>query len=332
MSLADRTDILALVGSETLAGREIRDLANALPFGLRLIAGGEDASGLLTEQDGEPAVVGSLDEDALSGARVVFLAGSPESALKAVELARDAVLIDLTYGAEERPHARLRAPMVEPEGYRPETNEVQVIAHPAAIAIALLLGRLHLVHPVRRAVVHVFEPASERGKRGIEELQQQTVRLLSFKSLPKDVFDEQLSFNMLARYGEEAPFSLADAEERIERHLATLLAFSETAIPMPSLRLIQAPVFHGHSFSLWIQFEENPGAAEVEALLAAANIDVREGGGAPPTPVGVAGTGGVAVGAVAVDPNEPDACWLWMAADNLRLAGENAVMVARQFL
>ncbi len=40
---------------------------------------------------------------------------------------------------------------------------------------------------------------------GVEELQQQTVSLLSFKSLPKAVFDNQLSFNLLARYGEEAP-------------------------------------------------------------------------------------------------------------------------------
>ena len=34
-------------------------------------------------------------------------------------------------------------------------------------------------------------------------------------------------------------------EARIERHLASLLALTGQA-PMPSLRLIQAPVFHGH--------------------------------------------------------------------------------------
>ena len=313
-------------------GREIRDLAAGLPYELRLIAGDEEASGLLTVQGDEPALAAALDRDALEGARVVFLAGSPESARKAAEFAEDAVLIDLTYGAEDRPGARLRAPMVEPEDYDAPEEAVQVIAHPAAIAIALVLGRIHAVHPVRRAVIHVFEPASERGAPGVEELQQQTVGLLSFKGQPKKVFDEQLSFNLLARYGEEAPVPLEAAETRVERHLATLLSLADTAVPMPSVRLIQAPVFHGHSFSCWVEFEDNPGVAEVEAVLAAASIDVRDSGTAPPTPVGMAGQSGVAVGAVAPDVNDPEACWLWMASDNLRLAAENALLVARQYL
>ena len=326
--------ILALVGSESLMGREIRDLVSTagLPYELRLIAAGEEAAGTLTEQGGEAAVMGGLDAAALEDARIVFLAGSPEAAQRAVDLACDATCIDLSYGAEERPGARLRAPMVEPPGYTVEPGSVQVIAHPAAIAIALVLGRLHEVHPVRRAVIHVFEPASERGAGGLEELQQQAVSLLSFKRLPKKIFDEQLGFNMLARYGEEAPVALEEAEARMERHLATLLAMSDTAVPMPSLRLIQAPVFHGHSFSLWIEFEDNPGPAEVEAVLAVEHVDVRGAGTDPPTAVGMAGQGGVAIGAVAVDRNATDACWIWMAADNLRLAGENALAVARQLL
>src|SRR5438445_37867 len=133
--------------------------------------------------------------------------------------------------------------------------------------IALVGGRT-LRHRVRRAVVHVFEPASERGAKGVDELQQQTVSLLSFKGLPKDIYDTQVSFNLLARYGEEAKPALEDIELRIERHLATLLANSSRA-PMPSLRLVQAPVFHGHSFSLWVKFEENPGAEAIAKTLAA---------------------------------------------------------------
>jgi aspartate-semialdehyde dehydrogenase len=327
------TGRMALVGSESLMGREIRDLvATAGLTGLRLIAGEEESAAILTEEAGEPAVAGGLAPDNLDDARVVFLAGGPDAALKAIEMAPEAVFIDLAYVAEERPNARLRAPMVEPPGFTAPPDAVQAIAHPAAIAIALTLGRIHEVHPVRRAVVHIFEPASERGRRGVEELQQQTVSLLSFKSMPKTVYDEQLGFNMLARYGEEAAFSLEEAEARVERHLATLLALSENAIPMPSVRLIQVPVFHGHSFSFWIEFEENPGPAEVEAVLAAPYIDARAAGTDPPTPVGMAGQSGIAVGAVSMDPNEADACWLWVASDNLRLAAENAVAVARQFL
>lgn len=328
-----RTGTLVLVGSESLMGRELRDLAAAagLDRHLRLIAGQEDA-GVLTEHAGEAAVIEELDAASLEGARVVFLAGSTEAAQRALAAGGSGVFIDLVHATEDRQDVRLRAPMVEPEGYAVPPAIVQAIAHPAAIAIALVLERINEMHPIRRSVVHVFEPASERGRAGIEELQQQTVNLLSFKSLPKAIYDEQLGFNLLARYGEEAPFALDRAEGRLERHLATLLAMSEFRIPMPSLRLIQAPVFHGHSLSFWIEFEDNPGAAEVEAVLSVKHIDVRGAGMDPPTAAGIAGHGGIAAGAISVDPNEPDACWLWVVADNLRLAAENALEVARPFL
>ena len=163
-------------------------------------------------------------------------------------------------------------------------------------------------------------------------MQQQTVSLLSFKNLPTAVFDAQLGFNMLARYGEEAPASLEDTELRIERHLATLLALpgEGSGAPMPSLRLIQAPVFHGYSISAWVEFDGNPGIEALEASLTADPIEVRSGEFEPPTNVGQAGQGGIAVGAISVDRNNPEACWFWLVADNLRLAAENAVEVARQ--
>jgi aspartate-semialdehyde dehydrogenase len=152
---------------------------------------------------------------------------------------------------------------------------------------------------------------------------------LSFHKLKMDVFDAQLSFNMLARYGEEAMEPLEGVEQRIERHLASLLA-AYPAIPMPSLRLIQAPVFHGHSFSVWVEFEENPGPKALARALADEGLDVRSDD--PPTNVSIAGQTGLSVGAIATDPNQPRAAWFWMVADNLRLAAENALAVARERL
>src|SRR5258708_23263343 len=51
--------------------------------------------------------------------------------------------------------------------------------------------------------------------------------------------------------------------------------FRSSRAPIPSIRLIQAPVFHGHSISLWVEFEENPGASEIERVLSSDLIDVR---------------------------------------------------------
>ena len=63
--------------------------------------------------------------------------------------------------------------------------------------------------------------------------------------------------------------------------------------------------------------------------LAAAGFDVRSDD--PPTNVSVAGMSGLSVGAIAADPNQPRACWIWMVSDNLRLVAENALAVAKEF-
>jgi aspartate-semialdehyde dehydrogenase len=334
-----RTRTWALVGSESLLGRELRDLVaeSGLPVDLKLITEDPEKAGALTEQGGVPALLWGLQDPALRDSRVVFLAGSSASTTQVLEMRGERpVLIDLTYAAEDNPSSFIRAPFVERAGFRAPEDAVQSIAHPAAIAIAMVLPHLNAQFAVKRSVVHIFEPASERGTAGLEELQQQTVSLLSFKSMPKKIFDQQLSFNMLARYGEEAPVSLESAELRIERHLATLLSRAADdvakATPIPSLRLIQAPVFHGYSFSVWAEFENNPGAEAVESALANDHIDIRPSDLEPPTSAGMAGQSGIAIGAVSMDRNTPQACWFWVAADNLRLSAENAVAVGSQFL
>jgi aspartate-semialdehyde dehydrogenase len=336
----DNSRETALIGSETLLGREIRDLSTTGGdlLSLRLIASDDEQPGALTRVGDEPAVVTELTADSLLDARAVILAGSAESSRKALELLGDppdAAVIDLTASAEERPDARLRAPSVETElEDDPAEVAVHVIAHPAAIALALFLRRLHANDPIRSSVIQIFAPASEFGAAGVEELQHQTVSLLSFKSLPKAIFDAQLSFNLLACYGDDAPVPLEQAELRIERHLASLLALpgEGTHAPMPSLRLIQAPVFHGYSFSAWVEFADSPELDALESSLSVDSIEVRGGDFEPPTNVGQAGQSGIAVGGITPDRNHPDAVWFWLVADNVRLAAENALAVVRQIL
>jgi len=321
--------MVAVVGANTLLAREIRDLLSESKPAPRvqLISAAAEAAAVLAADDEEPVVMTPLAAESLEGARVAFLAGSPASSRRALKInpPDGPALIDATAALEEQPEARLRAPAAEAS--RPPQSRIQVIAHPAAIALAMLLSRLARVAPIQRAVIHVFEPASERGQRGLDELQQQTVAVLSFQKLKTDVFDAQLGFNLLPRYGEEALEPLELIEQRLERHLASLLA-AYPAIPMPSLRLIQAPVFHGHSFSIWIEFQENPGAETIARALAESGIDVRDE--EPPNNVGVAGMSGVSVGAIKQDHNFPRACWMWMVADNLKLTAENAVAVAEE--
>jgi len=328
-NLVDRP-LIALVGGDTLLAKEIREvLAGTKPAPrVQLISAAGDGSATLGAEDDEPIVMAPLSAESLTGAAVAFLAGSPASSRRALKVNPKGGprLIDLAAGLEEQPEARLRAPSADPVP-QPSDATIQVIAHPAAIALAMLLGRLSTAARIRTAIVHIFEPASERGQKGLDELQQQTVGVLSFQKLKTDVFDTQLAFNMLARYGEEALEPLESIEQRVEKHLASLLT-AWPGVPMPSLRVIQAPVFHGHSISAWVEFEENPGVDALSKILTEGGIDVRTN--EPPSNVGVAGQSGLSAGAIAVDHNQPRAAWFWLVSDNLRLAAENAVAVARE--
>ena len=79
-----------------------------------------------------------------------------------------------------------------------------MVAHPAATVLALLALRAQKFAKVERIIATVLEPASEYGQKGMDELHEQTVNLLSFQNLPKNVFDVQVAFNMVARYGPQS--------------------------------------------------------------------------------------------------------------------------------
>jgi aspartate-semialdehyde dehydrogenase len=328
---------LAIVGGESLLGKEVRELleASSLAVNIKLIASVDAKnSSIITAVRDEPVVINSIEMADLGSAEVVVLAGEQESSRKAYEQIESVKaapdVIDVNGGLEDHPGTRLRAPMAEPPGTE-AAAAIQVIAHPAAIAIALFLAHLRKAGVIRRSVIEIFEPASERGQSGIEELQKQTVALLSFKPLPKEIYDTQVAFNLLPEYGSDSPHKLAEIELKIDRHLASLLA-TEGNVPMPSLRVMHGPVFHGYSISVWAEFDQNPGTDAIMDSLASNDIDLRVARHEPPSNVGVAGQRGITVGAIAADRNHPRAYWFWIVADNLRIAAENVVEVVRENL
>jgi aspartate-semialdehyde dehydrogenase len=313
--LAER---IALIGNETLLGREVEDVLAHSTHRTPITPYAANAEGNFGSEEAEAVFVEAFDAAAVLDHRSIVLAGTEEGARKvyglAKEIASPPTIIDCLAYLENEPEARIVSSAEIPPTW------LLVIPHPAAFAIAQIFRKLVPFGSIARAVANVFEPASERGQQGIAELQQQTSGLLSFKTLDKKVFDSQLSFNLLAQYGEEAPVKLADVERRIERHLATLLGRP----PMPSLRLIQAPVFHGYSISLWVELETDFSAEMLGEELTSAGIDVRGADVEAPTNAGAANQSGLFVGDIRMDQNNPRAAWLWIVCDNLRLRADIA--------
>jgi aspartate-semialdehyde dehydrogenase len=198
------------------------------------------------------------------------------------------------------------------------------VAHPAAVVLALLLLRAQKTGRVVRAVATVFEPASQHGQKGMDELHEQTVNLLSFQQLPKKVFDTQVAFNLVTRYGEQSAPPLAAVERRVMSHYRKIAGKNA---PQPSLLLVQAPIFHGHAFAVYLEMEQTVDIEKISQALAGDHVNITQLPEDAPSNVNAAGQGDVLV-SVAPDANLASAFWLWAASDNLRIAAATAVECA----
>jgi len=210
-------------------------------------------------------------------------------------------------------------------GVQSAAGRIHVAPHPAVIAISAVLLRLAARFALRTAVAQVFAPASESGSRGVDELQKQTMNILSFQKIPHQVFGAQLAFNMLSRLGRSGGSQLAPLEGRLRREMRQYLG---ERVPRPALRLMQVPVFYSVGVSLYVETAEPVTLEAATAALTGERVKVRRSNLDAPTPVEVTGSSDILVDTISVDGEHPKGLWLWAVADNLHLAAANAVELA----
>jgi len=327
---------LALVGASTLKGKEVKALLQerGFPVGRLALLDTEEAGGQLTEFDDEPVLVRPVGRDSFETMTFAVFASSPSFTEQHWQLAEECgcQIIDLSYCLETHPRARLRAPLIEnllgvPQQPQDADSRLAVSAHPAAMAIAGVLGCLSRRFEVTRCVALVLEPVSERGKAGVDELSRQTINLLSFQEIPKEVFDSQVAFNVLSSYGEQSHPPLRDAQNRISRHARELL---QRRAVQPAVRLLQAPIFFGHAFCCYVDLADPVSTEAVEEALDQKPFEVSRDPNDPPNVVGVAGSSEIALGSVERDPAGESGYWIYGAMDNVRIAALNAVEIAEE--
>jgi len=319
---------IAIVGAASLKGKEVADLLSQRDFpkrDIKLLDDDETLGKLATVGD-EVTFIQSIRGEQFENVDFAFFAASPEFTRQHWKLAEQAgcAVVDLSFGLENEAGATLRAPWVERElGTRPREASPIVVAHPAAIALGLLLARAQKVGTLRTAACTVFEPASERGQAGVDELHEQTVALLSFHETPKAVFGEQVAFNLINRYGEKSAPALETVERRVLDHLRRI----GPKLTVPSLMLAQGPIFHGHVFAIYLETEAMVAAGDMAQALSGEHVTITrlpEGG---PSNVRAAGQDDILV-SLRRDATQERGLWIWAAVDNLRLAASSAVECA----
>ena len=326
---------IAIAGASSLLGRELKEALSESPLAEAnfVLLDEEDVQGQLEQVGDEVTFVQAIGVDAFERMDFTFFCGTEDLTRKhwREALRAGSTVLDLTGALDQETGVLVRAPWLGSEAGSADLFTPAVVpAHPAALALALLLERLQQAAPVRSAAATVLEPASEFGRAAMDELHQQTVNLLSFQALPRAVFDTQIAYTLLAGVGENAKLSLNAADARIRRHYEAL---GGGRWPALALQVVLAPVFHGHSFSIAIEMERAVEISALEEALSGDHVDLVLEDTDSPSNLAATGQNDVLVRmrpefGRSRNTNEASRLWLWAASDNLRLHAQNAVECA----
>ncbi len=325
---------IAIAGASTLLGKELKDAISesSLVAAMFVLLDEDDALGRLDQVGDEITFVQAIGPESFEHVDFTFFCGTENlthkhwrDALKA-----GSAVIDLSSALDHEPGVLVRSPWLNSDSGAPDLFTPAVVpAHPAAVVLGLLLERLRHAVPLRYAAATLLTPASEFGRRAMDELHQQTVNLLSFQSLPRAIYDAQVAYNLLSGFGENATASLVSIETRIRRHYEAL---GGGRWPLLGVQAIAAPVFHGHTFSIAVDLERPVEIQLIEDALSGDHVDLVLEDTDSPSNLAATGQNDVLVRLRTVqdgrNPAQASRLWLWAASDNLRLYAQTALECA----
>ncbi|HUP45525.1 MAG TPA: Asd/ArgC dimerization domain-containing protein [Thermoanaerobaculia bacterium] len=309
---------LTLVGAEVTSTLRERSFPSAK---IALLDSTGKGTGTLTDVGDEPAVVTAVSAEELEDLDVVFFCGPAAGNREWIDVAEEAafVAIDLSQPSTIE-DGRLAVAGVNLDSVTP-SDRLIVSPHPIAIPLTLILHQIESVAPVAACTATVIQPASEFEQAGVEELARQTVSVLNVQSVPHEVFDRQVAFNLYP-----APARL---EELIVEQVRGLVD------PRVELALLvtQGTIFHSHTYSMFVRAREPVEEGEVvEALRRSTAIAFAEGDQQFGT-IDAAGRDEVLIAEVRADRSIEGGFWVWAVCDNLRRGSAlNAVLIAEKVL
>ncbi len=348
---------IALVGAGTLLGKALNDELAASAFAAAdfHLIDDDEALGKLAATADEVTFIQRIEPDSFEGCDFTFFAGSRELTRMYWRQALQAgsSIVDLSGELEGEPGILVRAPWIQDdptasskaaqtvprESGQTAAPDLQtravVSAHPVAVLMALVAARSRRVAPLHGIWATLLQPASEYGHAALEELHQQTTNLLSFQPLPTEVFGGQTAFSLAVSFGGESRATLAKGAEVIRRH------YSKIVVPaaLLALQAIQAPIFHGYALSVAVEFAAPVVVNALAAALAGPHLHIVPNAGEFPGNVQAVEEEDVQVlvqpiieqgpgNAGSSSDLETTRFWLWIVADNLKFAAQNAVACA----
>ncbi len=316
---------IAIVGASTLLGKELKDALTESSLAASNVSLFDEDEGLgqLDQLGDEITFVQAITADAFEHVDFTFFCGTESLTRKfwREALRAGSTVLDLSGALDQETGVLVHSPWVGEQDAAADLFTPAIVpAHPAALALALLMERLQQAAPVRDAAATVMLPASEFGRAAMDELHQQTVNLLSFQSIPRATFDTQLAYNLLCGFGENSKVNMGAVDARIRRQYSALAG---RRLPALAMQTITAPVFHGHGFSIFAELERPVDLSLLEDALSGDHVDLVLEDTDSPSNLAATGQNDVLVRlrleAGPRNANESSRLWLWAASDNLRM-------------
>lgn len=313
--------VLEILASRKFPLAELYPLASSRSHGHRVLGMGQ----LLTVTD-----VAQFD---FSQAQIaIFSAGASVSAEHAPRAAAaGCVVIDNTSHFRYDADIPLVISEVNPEALG-QYRQRNIIANPNCSTMQLLVALKPIYDAVgiTRINVATYQAVSGAGTRGMQELHEQSVRILSDRDIAMEVFAKPIGFNVLPQIDVFLDNGYTKEEMKMVWETRKILNDDTIQINPTAVRV---PVFHGHAEAVHIETHDKISAENARILLSKAPgvivVDEQVPGGYPTPATEAAGQDAVYVGRIREDISHPQGLNLWVVADNTRKgAALNAVQLA----
>lgn len=295
------------------------------------------SAGRRVEFNGGELVVEDLESFDFSGIDIgLFSPGAAVSDLHAPRAAAaGAVVIDNTSRFRYEDDIPLVVPEVNPDAIAGRASR-GIIANPncSTIQMVLALKPIYDAAGLERVNVATYQAVSGKGKKAVEELEQQTVNLLNGKPASLTEHPRQIAFNALPQIDAFQENGYTREEMKMVWETRKILGDDSIQVNPTCARV---PVFYGHSEAVHVETKEKISAAEVSDLLndfpGVVVVDERADGGYPTAVTEAAGRDAVFVGRIREDLSHPRGINLWVVSDNIRKgAALNSVQIAELLL
>lgn len=319
-----KTFNVALVGATGLVGEAVVSFLaeRNFPVGHFFPLASSHTAGQKVELNGKYHTVKEVAGFDFSQVDVaIFCAGDAVSAEYVPQAtAAGCTVIDCSMQFADDDDVPLVIPEVNPQAVA-ECAGRKIFVSPDAAIIQMLVALKPIYDAVGIDRINIvsYQAATSAGKAGMEELASQTIALLNMQEVKRDVFSQQIAFNVLPQVDDEEENGYTHSEMKMLRASQKILADNDMVV---NATIVQAPVFFGHSQAVHVETGAKLGAEEARELLRQApGVEVfgRDEAGHYPTAVTeAAGQDAVFVGRVREDVADQYGLNLWLVADNVR--------------